>query len=213
MSRRDYELREPTLRREQTAGSEELSGELRGESEEPQPTESKDDADARRDFWSTQSDFTYRHHNEPRVQLHVPKEETFPVPLNVDANRSLSDSWKGFTKFALLKENHPKGYVWSGRRLTKNQATARPENMCPELWTKIGKASQKREKQEWANEKPKPDNARRMRGSRMRGESRKCIWTRLCRAQKKTKGPTSSQETVARLNAPNKVPKKRSRLV
>ena len=61
--------------------------------------------------------FIYRHHNEPRDQLHVPKEETFPIPLkhidvtrsnhtdldvaqenriddywNVDANRSLSES-------------------------------------------------------------------------------------------------------------------------
>ena len=43
-----------------------------------QPT---DDAEARADFWSIQSDFVYRHHNEPRVQLYVPKEETFPIPL------------------------------------------------------------------------------------------------------------------------------------
>ena len=60
---------------------------------------------------------------EPGVRLCVPKEETFPIPLkyidvtwaylyksgrvqekrvddhwNVEANRSLSDSWKGFTK-------------------------------------------------------------------------------------------------------------------
>ena len=28
------------------------------------------------DFWMIQGDFIYRHHNEPRVQLHVPKEET-----------------------------------------------------------------------------------------------------------------------------------------
>ena len=73
---------------------------------------------------------------ETRVQLHVPKEETFPVPLkyfdvtgsiytdldamqekrvddhwNVDSNRSLSDSWKGFTKFTPLKEKPPKGYT------------------------------------------------------------------------------------------------------
>ena len=66
----------------------------------------------------TQGDFIYRHHNEPRVQLYVPKEETFPIPLkyidatrsaridldvlqekriddywNVVSNRSLSDSW------------------------------------------------------------------------------------------------------------------------
>ena len=33
-----------------------------------------------------------------------------------------------------------------------------------EVWTKIGKAAQNREKQEWAKEKPKLDNARRLRG-------------------------------------------------
>ena len=37
----------------------------------------------------TQGDFNYRHHNEPRVQLYVPKEETFPVPLKyIDVTRS-----------------------------------------------------------------------------------------------------------------------------
>ena len=60
-----------------------------GEPGESQLTESTDDADARRDFWSTQSDFIYRHHIEPRVQLHVPKEETFPIPLTyIDLNRA-----------------------------------------------------------------------------------------------------------------------------
>ena len=41
------------------------------------------------DFWSIQGDFIYRHHNEPRVQLCVPKEETCPVPLKyIDVTRS-----------------------------------------------------------------------------------------------------------------------------
>ena len=66
-----------------------LSGELQGESEEPQPTESKDDAETRRDFSSIQGDFIYRHHNGPQVQLCVTKEETFPIPLeHVDVTRS-----------------------------------------------------------------------------------------------------------------------------
>ena len=94
-----------------------------------QPTETTDDAEACADFWSIQGDFIYRHHNEPRIQLYVPKEETFTISLkytdvtrdthtdldvmqgkrvddywNVDLNRSLSDSWKGFTKFTSLKE-------------------------------------------------------------------------------------------------------------
>ena len=131
-----------------------------GESGESQPTESTDDAEARADFLSIQGDFIHRHHNEPRVQLYVPKEETFPVPRkhigvtksthidldvmqekrvedywNVDSNRSLSDSWEGFTKFTLLKENTPKGYMWSGERLTKVQTTTRQDHVWPEVWT------------------------------------------------------------------------------
>ena len=74
---RDCEFREPTPRREPTARSEDFSRELQGESGESQPTESKDDAEARRDFWSIQGDLIHRHHSEPRVQLYVPKEETF----------------------------------------------------------------------------------------------------------------------------------------
>ena len=38
------------------------------------PTESRDDGEVWKDFWSIQGDFIYRHHNEPRVQLYVPKD-------------------------------------------------------------------------------------------------------------------------------------------
>ena len=164
VSGRDCEFREPTPRREPTARRENLSGECHGDREESQPTEMRDDAEARADFWSISGDFICRHHNEPRVQLHVPKEETFSTPLkyidvtrsthtdldvmqekriddywNVDLNRSLSDLWKGFTKFTLLKEKTPKGYMWSGERLTKVQTTTRSDDVWPEAWSKIGK--------------------------------------------------------------------------
>ena len=116
----------------------------------------------------------------------MPKEETFPIPVkyidvtrstntdldvrqeqkiddywNVNSSKHLSDSWRGFTKFILLKEKPPKGYLWSGVRLTKIQTTTRPDHVCPEVWTKIGEAAQNREKQEWAKEKEKLDNARK----------------------------------------------------
>ena len=55
--------------------------------------------------------------------------------------------------------------MWSRGRLTKVQTTTRPDHVWPEVWTKIGKAAHNREKQEWKNEKPKLDNARRLRGS------------------------------------------------
>ena len=89
LSRRDCEIREPTLRREQTVRSEDFSGDLQVESGDSRPTESTDDAEARADFWSIQGDFICRHHNEPRVRLYVPKQETFLVPLkDIDVERS-----------------------------------------------------------------------------------------------------------------------------
>ena len=54
--------------------------------------------------------------------------------------------------------------MWSGERLTKVQTTTRPDHVWPEVWSKIGKAAQNREEQEWKNEEPKLDNDRRLRG-------------------------------------------------
>ena len=128
-------------------------------------------------FWSIQGDFISRHHNEPQVQLYVPKEETFTMPLTyIDVTRATCTNldvliltivgmWtrievyqilgQDSRKFTLLKEkNPPKGYTWSGKRLTKNQATTRPENLWPDVWSKMGKAARKKEKQERANENP-----------------------------------------------------------
>ena len=44
------------------------------------------------------------------------------------------------------------------------QTTTRPDHGCLEIRTQIGEATQKREKQEWANEKPKLENTRRTTG-------------------------------------------------
>ena len=102
-------------------------------------------------------------HVERRVQLDVSKEETFPNPLkHIDVTRpahtivdvlqergvddywhanvgeSLSDSWTGFTKFTLLEEKHPKGSLWSRKRLTIIQATTRPGNLWPEVRCVLG---------------------------------------------------------------------------
>ena len=54
--------------------------------------------------------------------------------------------------------------MWSGWRLTKLQTTTRPDYAWPEVWTKIVKAVQNREKQQWVKEKPKLYNARKLRG-------------------------------------------------
>ena len=175
-----------TVRREPTARSEDFSRELQDEPGESQPTETTDDAEARADFLSMQDDFICRHYNEPRVQLYVPKEETFPIPLkdidvtrstytdldvlqekriddywNVDSSRHLSNSGKDSQNSLERKGNLQKDTCGSGRRLTKIPTTTRPDHVWPEVWTKIGKASQNREKQEWVREKPNLDNTRK----------------------------------------------------
>ena len=163
-----------------------------GESEGslPQPHDSLPDAgEAINDFWSMAGNFICCHHVEPRVKLYSPREESFPIPLkyidvsrttqtnldvkqekriddymNIGGSRDLSDSWTGFTRCNLLEEKHPDGYMWSVDRLTKRQATSRPDRLWPELWTKFGRNAKLREKQKWSHEKPKLDNARKLRG-------------------------------------------------
>ena len=163
-----------------------------GESEGslPPPQDSLRDAgEAINDFWSMSGNFIYHHHVESRVKLYSPREESFPIPLkyidvsrttrtnldvmqerriddywNVDGSRDLSDSWTGFIQFSLLEEKPLDGYMWSGERLTKWQVTSRPDYLWPELWTKLGRNAKLKEKQKCSNEKPKLDNARRLRG-------------------------------------------------
>ena len=139
-------------------------------------------------FCSIQDDFIHRHHTEPRVQLYVPKDETFFVSLKYidttrftrtdldvmqekrvgdywidDSSKLLSDSWRGFTKFTQLKEKPPERFFFGLGGDRKIQTTTRPDHVCPEVWTKIGEAAQNRDNQDWANEKPKLNNARIMR--------------------------------------------------
>ena len=187
----DQELRTSTLIRERPIRGESHVDFL-GESEGslPPPQDSLPDAgEAINDFWAMSGSFIYRHHVEPRVQLFSPREESFPIPLNyidvsrtthtnldvkqerriddywnIVGSRDLSDYWTGFTQLILLEENPPDGYVWSGWRLTRKQLTSRLDHSWPELWTKLGRNAQLKERQKWSHEKPKLDNARKLRG-------------------------------------------------
>ena len=142
----DQELRTSTLVRHRPIQGEsniDFLGESGGSL--PPPHDSLPDAgEAVNDFWSMSGNFIYRHHVEPRVKLHSPREESFPIPLkyidvtrtthtnlhvkqekriddywNIDGSRDLSDPWTGFTKFTLLDAKAPDGYMWSGGRLTR----------------------------------------------------------------------------------------------
>ena len=83
---------------------------------------------------------------------------------NVEGDRELSETWTGFNKFHFLVEKPPDGYTWSGWILTRKQTTSRPDTLWPEIWKDMSDASKRKEKQKWAIEKPKLDNARRLRG-------------------------------------------------
>ena len=146
-----------------------------GESEGslPQPHDSFPDAnEAIKDFWSMSGSFIYRHHVEPRVKLYSPRDESFPIPLKnidvtrtthtnldvkqekriddywkIDGSRDLSVPWTGFTQCTLLEEKPRDGYMWSGERLTRKQLTSRPDHLWPELWEKMGKNVNLKERQ------------------------------------------------------------------
>ena len=188
----DQELRTPALIQEhpiQGEGQRDFLGESEGSLPPPPQGSLPDAGEAINDFWSMSGNFKNRHHVEPRVKLYSPREESFPIPLtyidvsrttrtnldvmlerriddywNIDGSRDLSDSWTSFTQFTLLEEKPPDGIMWSGRRLTKRQVTSRPDHLWPELWTTLGRNAKLKEKQKWSNEKPKLDNARRLRG-------------------------------------------------
>ena len=149
-----------------------------GEPEGSLPQDSLPDAgEAINDFWSMSGNFLYRHHVEPRVELYSLRKESFPIPLkyidvsrairtnldvkqerriddywNIDGSRDLSDSWTGFTQFTVLSEKPPDEYMWSGVRLTKRQATSRPDHLRPELWIKMGRNAKLKEKHKWSDE-------------------------------------------------------------
>ena len=45
-----------------------------------------------------------------------------------------------------LEKKPPDGYMWSGERLTKRQATSRPDQLWPKLWIKLGRNAELKEK-------------------------------------------------------------------
>ena len=49
-------------------------------------------------------------------------------------------------------------------RLTRKQTTSRPDTLWPEIWKDMSDASKRKEKQNWAIDKPKLDNARMLCG-------------------------------------------------
>ena len=165
-------------------------------------------------FWSMSGNFKNRQHVEPRVKLYSPREESFPIPLkyidvsrttrtnldvkkgrrindywNIDGSRDLSDSWTGFSQFTFLVEKPPDGHMWSGERLTRRQLTSRPDHLWPERWIKKGRNAKLKEKHKWSDEKPKLDNATRLRGIYFIDPEDKEVKETITNARKKLETP------------------------
>ena len=84
---------------------------------------------------------------------------------DIDGARDLSDSWTGFTQCTSLKEKPPDGYMWSGWRLTKRQATSRPDHLWLEIWRSMLRNSKNEREAKLAQVKDQSlENARRLRG-------------------------------------------------
>ena len=188
---RDQDLRTSTLiRHRPIQGESNIDFLAESEGSLPPPQDSFPDAgEAINDFWSMSGNFKNHHHVEPRVKLYSPREEPFPIPLkyidvsrttytildvmqerriddfwNINGSRDVSGSWTGFTQFTPLEEKPPDGYTWSRERLTKRQATSRPDHLWQELWRGLARNAKLKEKHKWSDEEPKLDNARRLRG-------------------------------------------------
>ena len=213
----DQELRTRTLIRQRPIrgeGQRDFLVESEGSPPSPPQDSYPDAGEARNDFWSMSGNFIYRHHVESRVKLYSPKEESFPIPLkyidvsrtshtnldvmqesriddywNIDGSRDLSVSWTGFTQLTLLSETPPDGHMWSGERLTKRQATSRPDLLWPQLWRGLARNAKLRVKHEWAIEKPKLDNAERFRGTNFIDPENKEFKETIRNARKKLETP------------------------
>ena len=101
-------------------------------------------------------------------------------------------------------------------RLRKRQVTSRPDHLWPELCTKLGRNAKLKEKQKWSNEKPKLNNASRLRRNlfsltlrirnskkplRMLARNWKHQWLPLCLARQARR--VSMERPVARLMISN----------
>ena len=101
----------------------------------------------------------------------MPKEESFPIPMTyIDITRTTHTSLDVLSEKQIddyrnvdEKENHqmhgqvsqdsfyrmkrpPDGYTWSGERLTRKQATSRPDNVWPDVRKHVSDALERKEK-------------------------------------------------------------------
>ena len=152
LSGRDYKFRVPSLRREQLVRSEDLRGEIQGES-------GVSTGRTNRWRWSLCRFFFL---GRFKVTSSIVITKNFEFNSTCRMKKHSLFHWNTL----MLQGLHFLIRMCYTRKglMTKNETPTRPDYVCPEVWTKIGKAAQNREKQEWAKEEPKLDNVRKLRG-------------------------------------------------
>ena len=122
------------------------------------------------DFWSITGDFIYRHHNEPRVQLYVPKKKK--ISYSNEVHRRYQDNtyitgcivggkcWRllerGWREIIVrcMDRLHKIHFYWTKGHLTdihgpggdsrEKQATTRPDDVWPDMWNQMSDAAKKK---------------------------------------------------------------------
>ena len=122
MSARDHEVRESTLTQYNPGGSEDLRGEFQGKSDRSQAAKQKmTPKPATTSGRLKETSFVVIMLNplkyidvtrDTQTNLDVLQEKRINDSGKVDGDRTLSDSWTGFTKFTLFSEKPP-GYMRS----------------------------------------------------------------------------------------------------
>ena len=128
-------------------------------------------------MWNPESNFTRRLKNHSLFHWNTSTLPELPILLQMWCPRNIltitgtlmateNCQMRGqvFTRFIVLIENPLDGYTWFVWILTRKQTTSRPNTVWPDLWKHMSDASKRKEKLKWAIEKPKLDNARRLRG-------------------------------------------------
>ena len=112
--------------------------------------------------------FTLVRHRPIRCESHldflVESEGSFPPPHDSfpDAGEAINDFWSMSGNFKNRHHVEPRVKLYSPRE-DKKAAYIQARSLWPELWTKLGRNAQLKERQKWSHEKPKLDNARKLR--------------------------------------------------
>ena len=235
LSGKDHEFREPAQRQERLERSDDLRGELQGEPEGFQLTETKDDAECLERFL-VDFEFNSLCRKKKHAQFHCNtlmwaellvqiwmclQEKTYWRPLECARESKFIRFLERIHEVHIIERKiFWKGFLWSREETDNNSSNYQDLRTCGlKFGPTLGKAAQKREKQEWANEKP--EARQRSKAERYlfhrsgrwwmqrnhqktQGESWKFHWWRQCLAKKEQSSTPGFRKLSRRVMNPTR---------